>query len=131
MKIDIRKISPIYINTLNIFRPLKTWWKCKASTVFPTIKISFKIKKFNYLYEHFYTWYWWEHAYLWNFWKKPIIILIDDVFWKSTYGIVEYQQSPFILIRIFNFNLIIKFVSSPHIQNDIYWERMIRKSIMS
>lgn len=129
MKIDFRKLSPIYINTLNIFRPLKTWWHCRMSMPFPHIKISLNIKNFNYLYKHFYTWYWWEHASLWNFWKKIIIILIDDVFWKSTYGIVEYQQSPFILIRIFNCNLIIKFVSHSKDQTDIYWEKMIKKTI--
>lgn len=127
MKIDFRKLSPIYINTLNIFRPLKTWWHCRTSFAFPHIHILFKIKDFNYLYKHFYTWYWWDHASLWNFWKKPIIILIDDVFWKSTYGIVEYQQSPFILIRIFNCNLIIKFDGHSNNRTDIYWEKMIKK----
>lgn len=127
MKINFRKLCPIYISTLNIFRPLHTWWHNRMSYSPPHIKVSFSKTDFNYLYNNFYTWYWWETAFIWDFFKKSVIILIDDVFWKSTYGIVQYQQSPFILVRIFNYNMIIRFVAPNNMSNTEYWEKMIRK----
>ena len=37
-----RKYCPIYINTLNIFRPLRTWWKHRNIAQIPHIKFLLK-----------------------------------------------------------------------------------------
>ena len=116
-----KKYFPIYINTLNIFTPFKTWFKHKDILKFPKIKFNFYKCPFKDFTNKFYTWYWWDHPYIWNFKKKWIIILIDDVQYKNTYGMQELESVPFIIIRIFNLNLIWKF-KSPTGNDYEYWE---------
>lgn len=126
----IKKYFPIYINTLNIFKPLKTWlyniflhWY-NISHKFPSIKFNFYHCSFEELTKKFYTWYWWDHPTIWNFPKKWLIIIIDDVQYKYTYGIRQLESVPFIFIRIFGYNLLITF-NAPKYENDYeYWEHL-------
>lgn len=124
-----KKYCPVYINTLNIFRPLKTWFYnltnhwYSVSHKFPHIKVQFKKRDFKWLVENFYTWYWWDHPHIWNFEKKWIIILIDDVQYKSTYGIRQLESVPFILVRMFGWNFIMKFNAPKNEDNYQYWEQ--------
>lgn len=119
-----KKYFPIYINTLNIFRPLKTWWRNKNSVRIPSINIKFNKKSFNWVVETFYTWYWWDHPTMWNFPKKWLIIIIDDVQYKYTYGIRQLESVPFVYIKILKYNLLITF-NSPKYENIYeYWERL-------
>lgn len=125
-----KRYFPIYINTLNIFRPLKTWsynmyhhWYTKSHK-FPYIEIKINKRPFDWLCENFYTWYWWDHPTIWNFKKKWIIILIDDVQYKWKFGIREMESIPFILIRIFGYNLIVKFKDPENKNNYKYWESL-------
>lgn len=122
-----RRISPIYINTLNVFQPLKTWWANHSTHKFPTISISVMWKPFNYVKDSLYTWYWWEHISKWNLNKKLLIVLIDDVQYKYTYGIRQLESIPFIFIKIFNFNLIIQFDAPKYENNYEYYESMATK----
>ena len=118
------KNFPIYINTLNIFRTIKTWWKHRKNYKFPKIDISCIKADFNTFKENFYTWYWWDHPYEWNFEKKKIIILIDDVQYTSRYGIDERESVPFRVGRFFNRNLLITFNSPDNRSNYEYWESL-------
>lgn len=120
-------ILPIYINTLNIFRPLKTWWYNRNIASFPKLIFSFKRRPFDWLIENFYTWYWWDHPHIFNFKKKWIIIIIDDVRYKYKMGIRELESIPFILIRIFGYNLLIKFTAPKCESNYTYWEKLKQK----
>lgn len=124
-----RKYFPIYINTLNIFRPLKTWWYNRNIASFPKLEYSFKRRTFDWLIENFYTWYWWDHPYIFNFKKKWIIIIIDDVQYKWKMGIRELESIPFILIRIFGYNLLLKFVAPNCESNYTYWEKLKQNKI--
>lgn len=119
-----RKYCPIYINTLNIFRPLRTWWKNRNIAQIPHIKFLLKRRPFDWLQENFYTWYWWDHITIWNFPHKWIIILIDDVQYKYRFGLREMESIPFILIRMFGWNFIMKFSSPKSEDNYQYWERL-------
>lgn len=131
---NLKKLCPIYINTINIFRPLKTWlynillhWY-NIPHKFPSIKFKFYHCSFEELTKKFYTWYWWDHPYIWNFKKKWIIILIDDVQYKYTYRIKQLESVPFILIRICEYNLLIKFNAPKEYGNYEYWEKMKENS---
>ena len=119
-----RKYCPIYINTLNIFRPLRTWWKNRNIAQIPHIKFLLKRRPFDWLQENFYTWYRWDHITMWNCPHKWIIILIDDVQYKYRFGLREMEASPCILIRIFSWNFIMKFTSTKSEDNYQYWERL-------
>lgn len=116
-----KKYFPIYINTLNIFKPFKTWFKHKDILKFPKIKFNFYKCPFKDFTNKFYTWYWWDHQYIWNFEKKWLIILIDDVQYKLKYGIIELESVPFIFIKIFNLHFLIT-LNSPNDNNYQYWE---------
>lgn len=125
-----KKYFPIYINTINIFRPLRTWFYnivhhwYSISHSFPKIKVQFNKRSFNWVVENFYTWYWWDHPTMWNFPKKWLIIIIDDVQYKHTYGIRQLESVPFVYIKIFKYNLLITF-NAPKYENDYeYWERL-------
>ena len=61
---------------------------------------------------------------MWNFPHKWIIILIDDVQYKYRFGLREMESIPFILIRIFGWNFIMKFSSPKDEDNYQYWERL-------
>lgn len=127
IKWDLCKISPIYINTLNIFRPLKTWFKNKIKNhklKFPNINIKCKLSNFDWIRENIYTWYWWEHEDIWDFKHKLILIIIDDVQYKYTYGIKMLESIPFIIIKIFNFNMIIKFKAPKYFDDYQYYESL-------
>lgn len=122
-----KKIFPIYINTLNIFRPFKTWWKngCKSGWLKP--KIVFNNQGFEWAINNFYTWYWWDHPFIWNFHKKWLIVLIDDVQYKHTFGIKELESVPFIYIKIFCWNLLISFNAPAYYNKYYYWETIDKK----
>lgn len=120
----LKRKLPIYINTLNIFRVYKTWYVNRNKFKRPKIRIQTFKSDFWYLTKRLYTWYWWDHSEMYNFEHKKILILIDDVFYKYVYGIKMMEQVPFILIRIFNYNIIFKF-KSPDLRDDYqYWETM-------
>lgn len=119
-----RQYFPVYINTINIFRPIKTWWKNRQTVKFPHIEFNIKKRTFDWVEENLYTWYWWDHITMWNFPNKWIIVLIDDVQYKYKFGLRELESVPFVLVRIFNWNFIIK-LSAPNKSNDyIYYEQM-------
>ena len=120
-----RKYFPIYINTLNIFRPFKTWLKNVDNAKFPSIEFTFHFGCFEWLKNNIYTWYWWDHPYIWNFKNKWILILIDDVQYKYTWGFKELESVPFIIIRIFGFNFIWELTSSDNKNIYEYWEKII------
>ena len=117
---------PIYINTLNIFRPLKTWWKNRDHTLMPSVEFTYAICSFKCLEDYIYTWYWWDHPYIWNFKNKWILILIDDVQYKSKFGMKELESVPFIIIRIFGLNLVWQFNAPQYENNYEYWERLTK-----
>ena len=113
-----RQYFPVYINTINI------WWKNRQTVKFPHIKFNIKKRTFDWVEENLYTWYWWDHITMWNFPKKWIIVLIDDVQYKYKFGLRELESVPFVLVRIFDWNFIIK-LSAPNKSNDyIYYEQM-------
>jgi hypothetical protein len=122
------KYFPIYINTLNIFKPLKTWLYNIYLDIIPhnflNIKFEFYKGSFDIIKEKFYTWYWWDHPYIWNFNKKWIIILIDDVQYKYTYGMRQLESVPFIYIKLFKYNLLITFNAPKYFNNYEYWEKL-------
>ena len=120
----IKKYFPFYINTLNIFRPLKTWWQNRNIAQIPKIKVLFNSESFKWVTENFYTWYWWDHPTIWNFSKKWLIVIIDDVQYKYTYRIRQLESIPFIFIRIFGYNLLITFNNPKYENNYEYWERL-------
>lgn len=119
-----RKYCPIYINSLNIFRPLKTWWKNRDIARIPHIEFSLKRRPFDWVQENFYTWYWWDHITMWDFPHKWIIVLIDDVQYKYKFGLREMESIPFILIRMFGWNFMMKFSAPKNENNYQYWERL-------
>jgi len=109
---SLRHLCPIYINTLNIFRPFKTWFSnvLNCWSIAPhRLKIGgfLKRKDFDWLEKNFYTWYWWDHPHIWNFKKKWIVIIFEDVQYKYKMGIREMETCPFILIRMFGWNLLL------------------------
>lgn len=130
----IKKYCPIYINTLNIFRPLETWlyniWHHKHDTSLKPLKINIQFKKrpFEWLMENFYTWYWWDHPHIWDFWRKWVIVIFSDVQYKYTYGLRELESVPFILVRIFGYNLLITFDAPKGEDKYKYWEKLKQKN---
>lgn len=121
---NLKKKFPIYINTLNIFRPLRTWYHNKNIARFPNIDFTYDICSFQCLEDYIYTWYWWDHRWMFDFPNKWLFILIDDVQYKYTYGIRQLESVPFIIIRIFNLTLVWKFIAPKHENNYEYWERL-------
>jgi hypothetical protein len=78
------------MNTLNIFKPLKTIWKCrKILDERPKVKIKTGT---IYDYAPIYTPYYWDG----DFYKRNFIFhgLIEDITWKTTYGIVQFEKPP-------------------------------------
>lgn len=122
----LKHYFPIYINTLNIFRPLKTWWKNRDHARMPSIEFTHAICSFKCLENYIYTWYWWEHPDIWNFKNKWLLIIIDDVQYKTKYGIRELESVPFIIIRIFGLNLVWKFNAPQYENNYGYWENLTK-----
>lgn len=124
MKLSLKKILPIYVNTLNVFTAWRTWWLNRHTHRIPRLDISLVKRPFDWIEENVYTWYWWDHLQEWRLDKKLILILIDDVQYKWTFDIRQLESMPFILIRIFNWNLIVK-LEAPKRQNDFdYYESM-------
>ena len=121
---NFKIICPIYINTFNIFRPLRTWYHNRNKARFPKIKFHCGIRSFECLENYIYTWYWWEHKYIWNFRNKWLLILIDDVQYKYTYGIRQLESIPFIIIKIFDFIFLWKFEAPNNENNYEYYERL-------
>jgi len=121
----VRKHIPIYINTFNIFKPLRTWLKNVDNAKFPSIEFTWKICSYKCLENHIYTWYWWDHPHIWNFKNKWILIIIDDVQYKYTFGLRELESVPFIIIRIFGLNMVWQFNAPDNESNYAYWEKMI------
>lgn len=126
----IKKHSPIYINTLNIFRPFKTWLKNMFSNWTDIvhrpldIQIYHNKESFDYVIHNFYTWYWWDHPWVYDFAHKRIIVIIDDVQYKYTFGLRELESVPFIFIRMFGHNLFIEFNAPRGFDNYEYWENL-------
>ena len=120
----IKRNLPIYINTLNVFRVYKTWYANRNNFKCPKIHIQTFKSDFQHLIRKLYTWYWWEHNEMYDFEHKKILVLIDDVFYKYVYSIKMMEQVTFILIRIFNYNIIIKLKSPDLRDNYQYWEAM-------
>lgn len=124
MKLSFKKIFPIYVNTLSMLRPWRTWWLNRNTHHIPRLSMSLVKRTFDWIEENVYTWYWWDHLQEWRLDKKLILILIDDVQYKWTFDIRQLESMPFILIRIFNWNLIVK-LEAPKGQNDFeYYESM-------
>ena len=121
----VRKYIPIYINTFNIFKPLRTWLKNVDNAKFPSIEFTWAICSYKCLENYIYTWYWWDHPHIWNFENKWILIIIDDVQYKYTFGLRELESVPFIIIRIFGLNMVWQFNDPNDESNYEYWEKMI------
>lgn len=132
LKKILRHYCPVYINTLNIFRPFRTLMK-NIKQVYhigiPHISLKFYNRSYRWLEENFYTWYFWDHPSIWKFEHKILLIIIDDVMYKTTFKFNEFQQSPFILIRFFNYNLIIKINAPTGSNNYNFWESLKYKYI--
>lgn len=132
LKRILRHYCPVYINTLNIFKPFRTLMK-NIKQVYhigiPHISLKFYNRSYRWLEENFYTWYFWDHPTIWNFKSKILLIIIDDVMYKTTFGLHEFQQSPFILIRFFNYNFIFQIKSPKGIDNYRFWENLKYKYI--
>lgn len=123
-----KKSFPIYINTLNIFRPWRTWFynvfiRGKYYST-PVMKFETFKSSFTDLESKLYTWYWWEHVHRWDFKNKKVLVIIDDVFTKYKFSIHELEQVPFILIRIGQRNFIMKLKAPKWIDANFYWESM-------
>lgn len=130
IKKTLRKYCPIYINTLNIFRPFKTLVRnIKYLKGIPRLSFKFYNRQYKWLEENFYTWYFWDHPSIWNFKRKILLILIDDVMYKTTFGLHEFQTTPFILIRFFNYNFIFQIKSPKGMDNYTFWESLKYKYI--
>ena len=95
----------------------------------PRLSFKFYNRQYKWLEENFYTWYFWDHPSIWNFKSKILLILIDDVMYKTTFGLHEFQQSPFILIRFFNYNFIFQIKSPKGMDNYTFWESLKYKYI--
>jgi len=123
MNISFKKHCPIYVNTLNVFRPLKTWLK-NRNVNFPKISCQYvKISTIRDFEKVIYSWYLWDHSYEWEFDKKWLVILIDDVQYKYKFGRKELESVPFILIKFLKHCLVFKF-NDPDGDNYRYWESM-------
>ena len=87
----IRWKSPIYINTLNIFKPFETLKKAKDILTNSKYKVKIKKGKVGDT-APIYTSYYWDG----DFWKKNWLFhcLIEDVMWKSKYGMIEFEEPP-------------------------------------
>lgn len=88
----IRWYSPIYLNTLNFLKPLKTLWLGrKILEKKPNIKIHIgKIQMGTSA--PIYSDYYWDG----NFYERNFIFhgLIQDVMWKTKYGMLEFEEPP-------------------------------------
>lgn len=113
-------MSRIYINTLNIFKPWRTYWANRKHVQMPSITCRFFKSTFEELKQQHYTWFWWDN----DFSKTKLLVLIDDVFVKSKFGIIELEQVPFILVRIFNWNFLMKLKTPGCMNRYEYWENM-------
>ena len=89
----IRWYSPIYINTLNIFRPFKTLWKGRkiiSKENRPHFKLTYGcITNDN---SPIYSEYYWDGYFAKN--NKLFHCLITDIMWKTKFNIVEYEEPP-------------------------------------
>lgn len=91
--------SPIYINTLNILRPFKTLWNArKILSTWPKLNVKYGCLNNNIapIYsEYYYDGYFGEK-------NKILHVLIEDVMWKTKFGLIEYEEPPRWHIVLFN-----------------------------
>lgn len=110
----------IHINTLNLLKPWRTYRANKHLVKKPSISCKFFKSSFEELKRHHYTWFWWDNDYT----DTKLLVLIDDVFTKTKFGMIELEQVPFILIRLFKWNFLLKLEAPKNQDNYEYWENM-------
>lgn len=116
---------PIYIGTLNIFRPFSTWFKVRKYFKMP--HITFKCGNINNVYSH--------SLYNDRYEKSPNFILFfnnTDVEWKYKLSGITFECEPTAVLVLFNKWKFVWALEAPSIKpknkyrdNNGYWEAII------
>lgn len=111
--------SPIFINTLNIFKPLRTWWKARKYFRFPSIK--FRYGKAGEVASSI-----WHSSMNCAEWFE---LKFCDVFWKRKYDNIVFEGEPCVNLILFNKWHLLWTFECPKVSynesNYMYWEAML------
>lgn len=111
--------SPIFINTLNIFAPLQTWWKARKYFRFPSIK--FRYGKAGEVATSI-----WHGS---NNCANIFDLKFCDVFWKWKFDDSVFEAEPCINLILFNRWQFLWIFGCPKVSynenNYMYWESLL------
>ena len=111
--------SPIFINTLNIFKPLRTWWKARKYFRFPSIK--FRYGNAGEVASSI-----WHSSMNCAKWFD---LEFCDVFWKWKYDDSVFEAEPCISLILFNKWHLLWTFECPKVSynksNYMYWEALL------
>ena len=112
--------SPIFVNTLNVFKPLRSWWSARKYFRFPSIKFMYG-KIDDCLSGSIF------HSS--NNCAKWFDLRFCDVFWKWKYDDVRFEGEPCIKLDLFNKWKFLWIFECPNVSynrnNYMYWESLL------
>lgn len=111
--------SPIFINTLNVFKPIRTWWKARKYFRFPSIK--FRYGKAGEVATSI-----WHGS---NNRAKWFDLNFCDVFWKMKFDNSVFEAEPCINLILFGKWQFLWIFGCPKVSynenNYMYWEALL------